>query len=75
MRQRTLGLIGVVLVIAGIALSASSDIAARRFAPTPTLATDGGQVQLPLRHRNRGPVPNFPGHQPDTRLGPGEPNP
>lgn len=60
MRQRTLGLIGAALIVAGVAVDAGSDIAARRFAPAVTLAPAGGQVQLPRRQSDG----IRPGHPP-----------
>jgi hypothetical protein len=59
MRQRTLGIIGAALILAGVAVNLGSDMAARSFAPVVTLAPAGGHVQLP-RRQNDGMRPGHP---------------
>jgi hypothetical protein len=69
-RQRTLGIIGAALVVAGVAVDVGSDIAARRFVPAATLAPAGGQVQLPRRPGD-GMQPGHPlGHHDRVPLNP-----
>ena len=50
MRQRTLGIIGAVLILAGVTLNLGSHIAAHRFGPVPALTPTGAQLQLPRHH-------------------------
>jgi len=69
-RQRTLGIIGAALIVAGVAVELGSDLAARRFAPAAILAPAGGQVQLP-RRQGDGMQPGHPaGHHGRAPLNP-----
>ena len=72
MRQRTLGIAGAALLVAGIAISIGSDVVARYFEPNARPAS--GHVLLPSGHRDGEhlgrPSGRHPGGTPGNAPGP-----